>query len=238
MKEALGKMFKFPLSFIPKLICMPILQGRARGMKWLVNSFNHGCWLGTYERKTRVAFEKAVKKEDVVYDIGANVGFYTLLASVLVGPNGKVYAFEPLPENIKYLRKHLEINNITNVKIIEAAVSDHNGIGSFICPSDRRMACLSSEGELKVKIFSLDEAILKDNFPIPQYLKIDVEGGEMSVLAGAKMLLLEHHPIIFLATHGYQRRDDCSNFLISLGYQLKLIFANNKSGDYELLAIG
>ena len=60
----------------------------------------------------------------VVFDIGANTGFYTLLASVLVGPQGRVFAFEPVPLNLRYLNEHLRLNNIKNVSVIDAAVAE------------------------------------------------------------------------------------------------------------------
>ena len=69
------------------------MQGKIRGKKWVVGSGNHGYWLGWYEYDKRILFEKTVTKQSIVFDIGAHVGFYTLLASELVGPGGKVYAF-------------------------------------------------------------------------------------------------------------------------------------------------
>lgn len=60
----------------------------------------------------------------VVYDIGANAGFYTLLSSVLTGSNGKVFAFEPVQQNIFYIKNHLGLNKITNTVVVEKAVSD------------------------------------------------------------------------------------------------------------------
>lgn len=64
---------------------VPVLQGSLRGRKWIVGSSNHGCWLGSYEWKKQRLFTRTVSSGDVVFDIGAHVGFYTLLASVLVG---------------------------------------------------------------------------------------------------------------------------------------------------------
>jgi predicted methyltransferase len=94
---------------------MPILQGKLRGKKWSVGSCSHGCWLGRYEYKKRIIFENTVRQGNTVLDIGAYVGFYTVLASILVGPTGKVHAFEPLPRNLEYIKEHLRLNNITNV---------------------------------------------------------------------------------------------------------------------------
>ena len=79
----------------------------------------------------------------MVFDIGAHVGFYTLLSSILVGPNGHVYAFEPLPRNLKYLKEHLRINKITNVHVFELAVSNLSGEGQFFEGPNSSMGRLS-----------------------------------------------------------------------------------------------
>ena len=118
-----GKFLRFPLRFVPDE--MPILRGKSRGKKLhIVASASHSLWLGIFEPKKRSAFESTVPKGGIVFDIGASVGFYTLLGSVLVGGEGRVFAFEPLPQNLSYLKKHLQLNRITNVAVIEAAVAE------------------------------------------------------------------------------------------------------------------
>jgi len=120
--SVVGKVLRLPLKLIPGGTILPILQGNLKGKKWIVGSSNHGCWLGTYEFAKQRLFSETIREGSVVYDIGAHVGFYTLLASVLVGPKGKVVAFEPLPRNIYYLKKHLRLNQCKNVILVEAAV--------------------------------------------------------------------------------------------------------------------
>jgi len=78
---------------------VPILQGPLRGKKWIVGSQRHAFWLGGYEPHLQRLIAREVKPGEIFYDVGANVGFYSLLASVLVGP-GKVFAFEQLPANV------------------------------------------------------------------------------------------------------------------------------------------
>ena len=104
-KPQIGKFLKM---ILPSNMKVPILQGRLRGKKWIIGSSNVECALGSYEYEKVKLFEKNIQKSSVVYDIGAHVGFYTLLASELVGDMGKVIAFEPVPLNLKYLKKHLE----------------------------------------------------------------------------------------------------------------------------------
>ena len=115
----LGKLLRLPLRLIPKTMILPILQGRLRGKKWIVGAGEHGYWLGSYELNKRQAFEREVKPGAVVFDIGANVGFFSLLAAVLAGRKGKVYAFEPLPRNVSFLRKHAALNQLDTIEVFE-----------------------------------------------------------------------------------------------------------------------
>ena len=82
---------------------------------------------GSYESRTTEMFRKVVKKGDVVVDIGANMGYFTLLASRLVGREGKIYAFEPEPVNYGLLVKNIGINGYKNIVPVQKAVSDRTG---------------------------------------------------------------------------------------------------------------
>lgn len=87
-----------------------------------------GLSVGTgFEKFETQVMEKIIKKGDIVIDCGANIGYYSLLFSKLVGESGKVFAFEPEPTNFFLLQKNLKENNITNVKALNLAVSDKEG---------------------------------------------------------------------------------------------------------------
>ena len=174
----IGRLLRAPLRFVPKQMIVPILQGPLRGKKWIAGSSNHGCWLGTYELATQKAFRRVVKRGDVVYDIGANVGLYTLLASVCAGPKGRVYCYEPLPANIVELRKHVAINHLANCEIIEAAVSDKEGTARFDSSRPRSMGQVSENGNEIVRVVSIDLLVATGATLPPNVLKIDVEGEE------------------------------------------------------------
>ena len=106
-----GRVARFPLKILPSGMVVPIMQGRLKGRKWIVGSHRHACWLGCYEPEVQNLVAHEVEPAGVFYDIGAMVGFYSLLASIVIGP-GRVYAFEPVPRNISYLCRHLALNNI------------------------------------------------------------------------------------------------------------------------------
>lgn len=235
-RTPLGKFLRFPLRLIPTEMRMPILQGRLTGKQWIVGSSQHGCWLGSYESDKQLLFEKTITEGSVVFDLGAHVGFYTLLASTLVGSKGRVFTFEPMPKNLFYLKEHLRLNRMTNVTVIEAAVSDCSGVTYFEEGSSTFEGHISSQGTLQVKTVSLDELIARGEISTPDYIKMDVEGAEMQVFSGAKSLLANARPTIFLATHGDDVHQQCCQFLTSLGYQLQPIGGKSLEQSDEILA--
>lgn len=217
-ESATGRILRLPLRLIPRNLTMRICQGPLRGKKWIAGSSNHGCWLGSYEFDKQLLIAQTLEKGKVFFDIGANVGFYTLLASSLVGDTGRVFAFEPVPKNVVFLKKHLEMNHLRNATVFSAAVSERSGVAQFSEGPNNYMGRLADEGTLAVELVSLDELSAKGNLDRPDYIKIDVEGAELSVLRGARVLLADACPTIFLATHGSEVHSECLSLLQSLGY--------------------
>lgn len=221
-QTVVGKLLRLLLRLIPNGMAVPVLQGPLKGKRWLVGSSPHGCWLGSYEYEKQRFFAKEIKPNTIVFDIGANVGFYTLLASLLVGAQGRVVAFEPVPRNIRFLQRHLQMNHIKNVAVMEVAVSDAFGVAAFDPGPDSSQGKIAQDGELSVRTVCLDGLIVAGEIPVPDSIKIDVEGAEMPVLVGAQNLLENVHPAIFLATHSPALRQQCLAFLRSLGMHRKL----------------
>ncbi len=233
----LGRIIRLPLKLIPAGLQLPILQGNLRGRRWIAGSSYHACWVGSYEYEKRIAFEKLVAGGSIVFDIGAHVGFYTLLASILVGPEGRVFAFEPLPDNLFYLYEHLRINRITNAAVIEAAVSDAPGATGFATGKTSMMGRISPQGQYRVKTVTIDGLVSNREVPPPDFIKIDVEGGELPVLAGAKRTLAESYPVIFLSTHGPATHRECCNFLREIGYALRPVTGEIIEETDEIIAV-
>jgi len=224
-----GRAVRLPLKFIPPETALPILRGPLRGTRWISGSSVHGCWLGRYEIEKGVLLKERVTSGSVVFDIGAQAGYHTLLAARLVEPGGRVYAFEPIPRNIDYLRKHIAMHALNNVEVIDAAVADFNGTALF----DHGLSCmaghLSKYGALRVRCLRLDQEVFSGQLPMPDFLKIDVEGAELKVLYGAQTILSQCHPEIFLDTHEFlggecsSIHSQCCDFLTELGYRVELI---------------
>jgi len=232
----IGKLLRAPLRLIPRAMVLPILQGALRGKKWTVGSAAHGCWLGSYEYHKQKALQQELKIGDVVYDIGANVGFYSLLASVIVGEVGHVYSFEPSPENLRELRKHLEMNHIKNCTVVGAAVSSAEGEAIFD-PSDHRCkGHLAVNGSLRVRTLALDGLVLQKEIRPPNLMKIDIEGAEFECLKGASNVIQEVRPIIFLATHGPEIHSACIELLSKWNYRLASLDGQPVESADELIA--
>jgi FkbM family methyltransferase len=231
-----GRLLRLPLRMIPPETRLPIVQGRLRGKRWIVGSSTHGCWLGSYEYKKRRLFERTVGEGDVVYDVGANVGFYTLLAAVLTGSSGHVVAFEPVPRNLRFLREHVRMNRVPNVTIIEAAVAERAGTASFDEGPNPSMGQLAGGGALEVRTVTLDDLVSLGQVPPPVVVKVDIEGGEVRALLGAQRTLSEHQPAIFLSTHGPEPHTRCRELLVGLGYEFRAIGAPSLNQADEILA--
>jgi len=201
-----------------------IIQGPLKGKRWIVGAGdNNGFWLGSYELETPRILEQNISIGDVVYDIGANVGFYTLLASFLTGKRGQVLSFEPFPTNIRFLRRHILLNKFTNVSIFEAAIADKEGVMCFKEGVNSAEGRLSDEGNLQVKVMALDKLVRDKVIPPPQMMKIDVEGAELKLFEGASEVIKGYRPKIILSTHGEIVHDACIKYLQSMGYRLEAI---------------
>ncbi len=235
-ESRLGRLLRWPLSFIPGETVLPILQGKLKGRKWVVGASKHGCWLGSYEYHKRRLFEQFIREGDTVYDVGAHVGFYTLLASILTGPMGRVYAFEPFPRNIRYLERHLALNRVNNVTVFEAAVTDTEGWADFQESDSHMEGRVSHGGSLRVKTVSLDRLVAGETILPPDIIKVDAEGAESAVLSGAGKILVDFRPVILLATHGEGPRRDCVNLLTSSGYRFKPAPGSNTELLDEIIA--
>ncbi|WP_420125221.1 FkbM family methyltransferase [Longimicrobium sp.] len=216
---------------------LPIIAGRLRGRWWLPASRGKILRIlnGTYEREQTRLFEQLLRPGGVVLDVGANVGYYTLLASVLVGDGGSVHAFEPEPRNAEFLRRHLRINGRRNVTVRQAAVSDRAGTARFQFGTGSGTGHLAQAGGLEVRTLRLDD-YCAEHALVPAALKIDVEGAEMSVLMGARETLARHRPTIFLSTHGAEVHAASLALLHGLGYQLRPILGGDVQSTTEVLA--
>lgn len=215
----LGRAIRLPLRVIPKDAALPVVTGPARGLKWRVGSGQYGYWLGTAERDKRITFANSVAKGMVIYDIGANVGYYTTLAAKYAGSNGRVLAFEPVPQNVRMLLDNVSLNGFDNVEVLECALAAHSGVEFFALTGHPNTGHLDEDGDFEVPVFALDELIQDKALPFPDLIKIDVEGAEEAVLRGASQTISHQHPITFVAVHSDRLKAQCTAFMVRFGYK-------------------
>ena len=214
----IGSSLRRIAKIVPKNIPLPIMQGPLRGWRWIVSAGVLGYWLGSYELDKQTSFIAVIKPGHVVFDIGAQAGFYTLLASKLVGPSGKAFSFEPFPENLKNIKRHLELNHVKNVEVLALAVSDKSDEVGFAAGSSVFTGALSESGTLKVKTESLDNLFAIGKILPPNVIKMDIEGAELLALRGARNILEKYKPVILLATHSAELKKECLALLADYGY--------------------
>ncbi|MBN1359632.1 MAG: FkbM family methyltransferase [Sedimentisphaerales bacterium] len=202
-----------------------IRNGPLRGYQWRrSHRYVSGYWLGIYELPIQECLTRELRPGDVFYDIGANGGFLTLLGSKCVGPEGRVFSFEPLPENIRSIRSQLELNATENCAIVEAAVSDRQSTIAFCGGKDTSTAHIvgTKEAEDGAVVLSVDTTSLDDfvqRAAKPDFIKMDVEGAELLALKGARQLLeSDRPPRMLIEFHGEQLKQDSCALLCEYGY--------------------
>jgi FkbM family methyltransferase len=206
------------LPLIPDRITLPIISGPARGMLWRRDACNSCFWLGTYERPKCEALIREMRPTDVFYDIGANSGYYSLIAATRCR---KVIAFEPFPRNIARFRANVKLNKLGNVSLVDSALSDRVETMKFAEGRDTESGRLSTSGSFEVKVTSIDTFTCEA--PPPDIIKMDIEGGELLALAGSEKTLQRYRPLVFLATHGEAIHLRCVEMLKSLDYEITLL---------------
>lgn len=220
----LSKLKKNMLSLVwPPKSKATILRGPLKGLRFFVSE-NSG-WspiVGRWEPESQQLFREIIKSGWVVYDLGANNGIHSLLFSVLVGKTGRVFSFEPLETNCKEIEQNASLNNITNISIVQAAVSDKSGETVFHLGLHDKQGSLVGIGresgvDIRVRLIKLDEFIESGN-PAPDFLKIDIEGAESLALAGFSKQVGLKRPVFFIELHTPEQDEKVGAFMVKNNY--------------------
>jgi FkbM family methyltransferase len=186
-------------------------------------------WLGTYEPQLQEAVRELVQPGMVIYDVGANIGYVSLLLEKASGKTGKVYAFEALPDNADRWRKNMALNGMgTRPSLFAGAVTQTAGPVQFMVhPSGGMGKVAGSAGrqdqylsEITVPGISLDEFVYEQGNPPPQVVKMDIEGGEVLALPGMQRVLTEARPLMLIELHGPASSQVAWETLTAAGYQI------------------
>lgn len=155
-------------------------------------------------------------------DIGANLGVYALPMARLVGPKGRVFAYEPASEPRALLQQSRELNRAKNLEIVAAAVSDREGEAhlSFGASSELNTLTGSAPGET-VRIVNLDSEDATRGWAAPDFIKIDAEGEEERIFAGGKNFFARHSPLVMMEIRAGERVNEALRVeLPRMGYRL------------------
>jgi FkbM family methyltransferase len=160
------------------------------------------CANGTYERRYVDFFCSVIREGDVVVDVGAYIGYFSLLASGRVGAKGRVYSFEPIPRNFERLKRNLEVNKTKNIRAYNLGLSDRDETLSFTVPREipAQSSLAASWSELtkgakltkdtvKAKLTTFDRFGKDAGLNKVDIIKIDVDGAELKVLKGMRKTL-------------------------------------------------
>lgn len=236
--SSIGRVLRCVLNLIPKSYVAKVRGGVNKGSRWVIGTSIHRCWLGSYEVDKQVLLERMIKPGSVVWDVGANAGFYTLALSRLTGPQGHVYSFEPFGSNVQMLNRHVELNNLRNTTVVQCALTGAVGLCGFDTGVSHQTGFLSEDRkDYLVPCFTADEFLRTRPEAVPSLLKIDVEGAESGMLEGARQLLLEHHPVLLLALHGQVQVKKCHKILEEYGYRVAERRNDPDADGEEILAL-
>jgi FkbM family methyltransferase len=187
-------------------------------------------WLGTYELDLQTCVAKLVRPGMQVFDVGANIGYISLILARQVGESGRVTAFEALPANQERLRSNLDLNEIgARVDLVPAAVIDavrpvrfliagSGGMGKAEGSAGRQN--IAYEETIEVQGISLDDYVYTQGHPSPDLVKMDIEGGEVLALPGMQRLLLEGRPVLLMELHGPESVAAAWHTLAGAGYRI------------------
>jgi FkbM family methyltransferase len=201
-----------------------------------------GDWLGRhvfvtgdYEPETSRLIAELLPPGGTMIDVGANIGFFSLLAARCVGTSGKVIAFEPLPVTRRHLERNLQLNGMAQVVVRGEAVCDRPGedITFYEGPRDHRGISSCRPIERASRVHRVRAGRLDDLLPADRrvdLIKIDVEGAECQALDGMARLLRRDHPDVIVEVTDRYLRD--------LGHSAEALCSRLRGHGYEMYAIG
>jgi FkbM family methyltransferase len=223
-----------------------IPRGPLAGLKLMPGRhISHKHLDGSYEEETLAALDRFVPQGAVCYDLGASIGYLSLL---MARKASAVYSFEPAPHALAEIRRQAEANRMTNIHPVQQVVSGDvrdvefaltdNAYGSRIVagqpvPADRP----------KMKFRTTTLNALVNSYPAPDFIKMDVEGEELSVLQGGDEVIRTKRPIFCIELHSTQLAKDCTAMLRSYGYRVTELdgsplqeHSDVRPGDLQIMA--
>jgi FkbM family methyltransferase len=189
--------------------------------------------LGETEKTCQAVVAETVRPGDVFYDLGANIGLFSLVAARAAGPTGKVFGFEPDVQIAERLRRNAARNGFANITVVEMGVWSASGTLNFVSADssspDRGVGRIQPDGPsatgIPARCVSLDDFVR--GTPAPHAIKCDVEGAELEVFRGAKHVLQAHHPWILCELHSRANDQAWRELIGGFGYSFESVDENH-----------
>ncbi len=188
-----------------------IIQINAQGLKWLVDGADYVIasdliTYGVWEKEESALMTRTLRPSMTFVDIGANIGYHTLLAARTVGPSGRCYAFEPDPHNYDLLCRNISLNGFQNITPVQKIISDRNAVQKLF-RSTRNYGGHSLAAEnvnlgvadhVEIESVTLNDFFKSQGSPRIDLIKMDTQGAEGLILAGAGQILSSNPSVILL----------------------------------------
>ncbi|MCG8457266.1 MAG: FkbM family methyltransferase [Holophagales bacterium] len=218
----------FPFEVLPSGYELEPSRGsRGRREKlWAPNSFE-AKGVSRYESALHQALPRLIEPGSVVYDVGANIGLYSVPMARATGREGRVYCFEPNPVCVSYLHVNLVANGCTQCEIVPLALGDRgpnvsltvNFANSLVGVIEKSPLYGTKPGqEIVVQAGTLDAVVKFFPIPAPDVVKVDVEGAEAAVIRGMEGLVRDRRPLLLLEIHGGTAAFEVSEVLDRYAY--------------------
>ncbi len=224
-------------------------SGVGKGLRLRLRHASADYHLGTNELPVQLALRNLLREGDVFYDVGGNIGFFSLISARLVG-SGHVYAFEPVIENATCIQANAALNRLENVRVMCAAVGAESGNARLLLTRHPGGSTIAEDAPSPdflsyrpVPVVAIDDLVASKLARPPSVVKIDVEGGELDVLRGMRATMAAHGPFIVCELDDAREEglvaklDNLRSWLKSSHYELVVLPRAYPGGAWHVLHV-
>jgi len=196
---------RLPVNRDEALDCQGDLEGFRMYTEW---KRYRGVVYGSWEPEVSAIVKKSVQKGMTALDVGGHIGYYTLLLARLVGPDGRVFSFEPSPDNFEFLEKNVRINALAHVSLSRKALFSRAGTFTMTIPdaatNSGGASIVHAVGSASIAIETMTlDSFCEGNAAQPAFVKMDVEGAEYDVLIGGEKTIRTNRPKMLIELHHF-----------------------------------
>lgn len=217
-------------------VVAPVRAGPLRGMRLAIDArVQADVVVGAYERRLSRHVAGLLRPGDTAFDVGSHLGYFGILMATVVGSSGSVVCFEPDPGLHEALTGNVTRNEGLvpgDVSVAQLAIGAGRGTMAFETGGHSTRGRLSDDGDAKVDVITLDDAV--ERFGTPHFVKVDVEGGELDVLAGGPALIESHASAFGIEIHSRELGEACRKLLEGAGYGCRFITEAGRAETYLL----